>query len=399
MIVHVRIYKREDFMTRLPQPGADENTWGGLLNEYLTVSHDADGSIKANAIDASAVQPNSISGVKLQDDSVTDAKLAAGSGIDGHILTKDSLATGGFTWSPPPTGATPATAITLGTIQLAGDIGGTATAPTVPGLASKQPLDSDLTAIAVLTPTNDDFIQRKAGSWTSRTPAQVKTDLALTKADVALGNIDNTSDSAKPVSTAQQAAIDLKESTANKGIASGYANLDSNVHVPVGQLGSGTATTATYLRGDGAWTTAPVTSVAGRGGAVTLAESDITNLTTDLAGRTTVSNGGGETYFDAGNSGAAITLNLVNGNVQKLTLTSNCTITLTSPASGAYRSCLIYLFQDSTGLRTVTWPASVRWGAAGIPVLSTAASKMDKILLDTVDGGATWFGAPGPGGY
>jgi hypothetical protein len=43
-----------------------------------------------------------------------------------------------------------------------------------------QPLDSDLTAIAALTPTNDDFVQRKAGVWANRTVAQVKTDLSLT---------------------------------------------------------------------------------------------------------------------------------------------------------------------------------------------------------------------------
>lgn len=40
-----------------------------------------------------------------------------------------------------------------------------------------QPLDSDLTAIAGLTPTNDDILQRKSGAWTNRTPAQVSADL------------------------------------------------------------------------------------------------------------------------------------------------------------------------------------------------------------------------------
>lgn len=77
-------------------------------------------------------------------------------------------------------------------------------------LNAKQASDSDLTAIAALTPSNDDIIQRKAGAWTNRTPAQVKTDLALTKSDVGLGNVDNTSDVNKPVSTAQQTAIDGK---------------------------------------------------------------------------------------------------------------------------------------------------------------------------------------------
>lgn len=44
--------------------------------------------------------------------------------------------------------------------------------------AASQPLDSDLTSIAGLTPTNDDIIQRKAGAWTNRTMAQLISDLA-----------------------------------------------------------------------------------------------------------------------------------------------------------------------------------------------------------------------------
>lgn len=74
----------------------------------------------------------------------------------------------------------------------------------------KQDVDSDLTAIAGLSPSNDDIIQRKAGAWTNRTVAQYKTDLALTKSDVGLGSVDNTADASKPVSTAQQTAINAK---------------------------------------------------------------------------------------------------------------------------------------------------------------------------------------------
>lgn len=43
--------------------------------------------------------------------------------------------------------------------------------------AYAQPLDSDLTAIAGLTPSNDDVIQRKSGSWVNRTIAQLWSDL------------------------------------------------------------------------------------------------------------------------------------------------------------------------------------------------------------------------------
>ena len=45
--------------------------------------------------------------------------------------------------------------------------------------------------------------------------ATLKTDLVLGKADVGLGSADNTSDANKPVSTAQQTALDLKSNLAS----------------------------------------------------------------------------------------------------------------------------------------------------------------------------------------
>jgi hypothetical protein len=74
-------------------------------------------------------------------------------------------------------------------------------------LDGKQTLDSDLTTIAGLTATTDNFIVAVASAWASRTPAQVKTTLSL-------NNVDNISDASKPVSTAQQTAIDAKVANA-----------------------------------------------------------------------------------------------------------------------------------------------------------------------------------------
>lgn len=45
-------------------------------------------------------------------------------------------------------------------------------------LGAKQDHDTDLDAIAGLTPANDDVVQRKAGAWTNRTLAQLIADLA-----------------------------------------------------------------------------------------------------------------------------------------------------------------------------------------------------------------------------
>ena len=61
---------------------------------------------------------------------------------------------------------------------------------------------------------------------------------STTKFDVGLGNVDNTPDLDKPVSTAQAAALNLKLSTNLKGANNGLAELDSNGFVLSSQLPS-----------------------------------------------------------------------------------------------------------------------------------------------------------------
>ncbi len=107
-------------------------------------------------------------------------------------------------------------------------------------LTGKQPIDSDLTTIAGLTPTNDDIIQRKAGAWTNRTPAQYKVDLVLVKGDVGLGNVDNTSDATKNSAVATLTNKTLTSPVINSptGIVKGdvgLGNVDntSDVNKPV----------------------------------------------------------------------------------------------------------------------------------------------------------------------
>jgi hypothetical protein len=89
-----------------------------------------------------------------------------------------------------------ATATTKGKIQLAGDLGGTAAAPTVPALATKE---NTITA-----------------GTTSQYYRGDKTWQTLDKSVVGLNNVDNTSDLNKPISTATQTALNAKENAANK---------------------------------------------------------------------------------------------------------------------------------------------------------------------------------------
>jgi hypothetical protein len=78
-------------------------------------------------------------------------------------------------------------------------------------IASKQPLDSDLTAIAGLDSATSGTIASDGAGWIKKTYAQLKTALSLTKADVGLSNVDNTSDASKPISSATQTALDNKQ--------------------------------------------------------------------------------------------------------------------------------------------------------------------------------------------
>ncbi len=93
-------------------------------------------------------------------------------------------------------GVADATTTVKGKLQLAGDLGGTADAPTVPGLVNKE---NTITA-----------------GTTSQFWRGDKTWQTLNKSVVGLGNIDNTADVDKPVSSATQAALNDKENTANK---------------------------------------------------------------------------------------------------------------------------------------------------------------------------------------
>jgi hypothetical protein len=89
------------------------------------------------------------------------------------------------------------------------------------------------------------------------------------------------------------------------------------------------------------------------------------------------------------NTSTAYTIDLANGSVQFLTLTGNCTYTFPTVATG--KSFTLLQFQDATGSRTVTWPASVKWPAGTAPTITATASKMDKFVFTA--NGSYWYGS------
>jgi hypothetical protein len=103
-------------------------------------------------------------------------------------------------------------------------------------------------------------------------------------------------------------------------------------------------------------------------------------------------------------SGSTETINYGTAQFWDITLTANCTFTVTDPpADQTWGQLVIILRQGGAGSFTVTWPASVQWadtdGTSGgaAPTLFTAVGAVDVVTLVTVDGGITWGGSHGAG--
>jgi hypothetical protein len=161
-------------MSRLPITGQDNGTWGSILNDFLLQAHNSDGTLKDVGVVANKyVKPGS--GIPKSDLS---------SGVQASLDNADAAAAG----TVPD-----ASSSVKGKLQLAGDLSGTAAAPTVPGLTGKEP---------TITAGSTSQYWRGDKSWQT-----------LDKTAIGLGNVDNISDANKPVSTATQTALNTKANT------------------------------------------------------------------------------------------------------------------------------------------------------------------------------------------
>lgn len=87
---------------------------------------------------------------------------------------------------------------------------------------------------------------------------------------------------------------------------------------------------------------------------------------------------------------SSMTLDWGKYDVIRITLAGATTMTFSGAVDG--QTCMLELTQDATGSRTVTWPASVRWSSdLPVPVLSTAANKVDRLGFIYVGGAVTKY--------
>jgi hypothetical protein len=220
-------------MSRLPQPGLDSGTWGEILNDYLSVTHDSDGTLKSGIVQethlTAALQAKvaAATGVPA-DGSITEVKLSAQ--VQSKLNTSSSV-----TSVNSQTGIVTIdkTNIGLGNVDNTNDASKPVSDATQTALNAKAAIththtasdisDSTATGRSVLSASDGATARAAIGAGTSNltigtTAGTAKAgDYTPTKADIGLASVDNTSDLSKPISTATQAALNLKADTASLG--------------------------------------------------------------------------------------------------------------------------------------------------------------------------------------
>lgn len=177
-------------MARLPTPGGDNGSWGSILNDFLSQVHASDGTLKSDSVTSDAIAPNAVTSSAIAPNSVTNAALASNA-VNAAIIADGSIVN---------------SLIADGTIQ-----------------------EAKLAAA----------VQTKLNQTAPVTSVAGKTGVVtLTKTDVGLDQVDNTSDAAKNSATA---------TLTNKTLTSPKINeiVDANGNILTSY--SATASAANYL--------------------------------------------------------------------------------------------------------------------------------------------------------
>lgn len=228
-------------------------------------------------------------------------------------------------------------------------------------VAGKAPVVGDLELGELALNTHDGKLYTKKNNGTESiveigggavTSVAGKTGaVTLAKADVGLGNVDNTSDANKPISTATQTALNAKVDTSRtlsaSGLATGGGDLSANRTIDVAA-----ATAAEYRVG----TATKAVSVQNAWSAMAeVALTDAGTIAWDL------STGIDFTVTLAGNR--------VLGNPTNVTVGKK----------GRLR-----VVQDGAGSKTLSYSANYEFAGGTAPVLSTAANAQDVLYYDVI---------------
>lgn len=360
-------------MARLPKPGGDDGTWGSVLNSFLGVEHTSTGALKIRSdgtfpADTHVVHntgDETVGGVKTFTGSPLVPTPTASAAAANKTYVDNAIA--------GATGASPATSTTFGMIKIAGDLAGSADAPTVPGKASVNRTitagtglngGGDLTANRTLSVSFGTTAGTAAQGDDSRITGALQKSVATTKGDLLVATAATT--------------------IARLGVGSDDQVLTADSSQPSGVRWA-------------AVPSAPVSSVAGKTGAVTLDEGDVANLSTDLAAKadktTSISagtglSGGGDlsanrslsvSYGSTAGTATEGNDSRVTGALQKSTATTKGDLLVASAAATIAR---LGVGGDNQVLTAdSTQPTGMKWANAPSAPVTSVANKTGAVTL------------------
>lgn len=202
-------------MARLPVPGSDRGKWGDILNTFLSVEHNADGTLKTDGTLASKADDDAV--VHLAGSEVIPGNKDFVGTLEHHGNAVVDTTDPRLTDDRPPT-SHQASHQSGGSDELAGDLDANAR------------VNVRKDGLSVGTRRGINFIEgSNVAITTTDSPASERVNITidvtntvesvngetgvvvLDKSDIGLGNVDNTSDMDKPVSSATQTELDAKQ--------------------------------------------------------------------------------------------------------------------------------------------------------------------------------------------